>query len=413
MFVVFAILSCVSSEAQRGGRSAVADLRPGLAAIAAEDVDGLEDAALGDDVVALSGHIDLLQAERARRLARFASRRGHLAEGAASIVSWSRNRCRMSGSSAAEMVTTAQHLEALPDTSRALRHGEIGYQHASVIAHAARDLGDERVRDAQPILLEAARVLDVRRLREVAARLRECIDPDGSLGDANRMHEQRRLYMSRTLDGVFHIEGRLDPEAGAMVTTALNALSAPRPDDRRTAPQRRHDALVELCRRQLQGGGLPQVGGQRPQLWVMVPEATLRGEPGATGADLRWAGPVIGELARRLACDAARTEVTLDSAGDPVEVGRPTRTISAGLRRQLVARDRGCAFPGCDAPPEWCEGHHIIYVSRKGKTNRRNVALLCHFHHRLVHEGGWRIWWAPGPGWRLEAAPPRRVAAPP
>jgi hypothetical protein len=137
--------------------------------------------------------------------------------------------------------------------------------------------------------------------------------------------------MSQTLDGVFHLEGRLDPEAGAMVTTALNALSAPRPDDRRTAPQRRQSSTSASCRRQLQGGGLPQVGGQRPHLWVMVPQATLRGEPGSTGAEMGWAGPVIGELARRLACDSVRTEVALDSSGDPVEVGRPVRTISAGL----------------------------------------------------------------------------------
>jgi hypothetical protein len=39
MFVAFAILSCVSSHAQHSGRSAVADLGPGLAAIAAEDID--------------------------------------------------------------------------------------------------------------------------------------------------------------------------------------------------------------------------------------------------------------------------------------------------------------------------------------------------------------------------------------
>jgi hypothetical protein len=39
MFAVFVILSCVSSQAQRSGRSAVADLLPGLAAIAAEDID--------------------------------------------------------------------------------------------------------------------------------------------------------------------------------------------------------------------------------------------------------------------------------------------------------------------------------------------------------------------------------------
>jgi hypothetical protein len=39
MFVAFAILSCVSSHAQHSGRSAVADLGRGLAAIAAEDID--------------------------------------------------------------------------------------------------------------------------------------------------------------------------------------------------------------------------------------------------------------------------------------------------------------------------------------------------------------------------------------
>jgi hypothetical protein len=39
MFVILAILSCVSSQAQRGGRSVGADLRSGLAAIATEDID--------------------------------------------------------------------------------------------------------------------------------------------------------------------------------------------------------------------------------------------------------------------------------------------------------------------------------------------------------------------------------------
>ena len=38
MFVVFAILSCVSSQAQHWGRSAGADLGPGFAAIAAADI---------------------------------------------------------------------------------------------------------------------------------------------------------------------------------------------------------------------------------------------------------------------------------------------------------------------------------------------------------------------------------------
>jgi hypothetical protein len=215
------------------GSHTAAGLTAAIDVLAAEDLDGVDDAALGESIVALSCDLDRIQAERGRRLARFARRHGHLAEGAASIVSWARQRCRMSGGAAAAMVTTARHLEELPATARALRDGEIGYQHASVIAHAARDLGDERVREAEHILVPAARSLDVRQLREVTLRLRSCLDPDGALRDANRQHEQRRLHVSQTIDGMFRLDGWLDPESGAVVATVLNALSRPRPSVRR------------------------------------------------------------------------------------------------------------------------------------------------------------------------------------
>ncbi len=380
----------------------MASLAEAIDALVSEDIDGFDDPALGEDVVVLSRDIERLQAERGRRLSRFARRRGHLAEGAASIVSWVRQRCRMSGGAAAEVVTTARHLEELPETARALREGGIGYQHASVIAHAARDLGDEEVRKAEPILVEAARNLDVRQLREVTLRLRSAVDPDGALRDANRQHEQRRLHVSQTIDGMFRLDGWLDPESGAVVTTALNALSRPRPQETRTAAQRRHDALVDVCRRQMQDRRLPLVGGQRPHLWVMASEATLRGEPGSPGADLRWAGPVVGELARRLACDAACTHVSV--GGGEVEVGRTVRTVTPAMRRKLVARDRGCGFPGCDHPPEWTDAHHIQHWIDDGPTELNNLVLTCWFHHRLVHEGGWRVRW--GAHGKLEAEPP-------
>lgn len=152
----------------------------------------------------------------------------------------------------------------------------------------------------------------------------------------------------------------------------------------------------------MQDRRLPLVGGQRPHLWVMASEATLRGEPGAPGADLRWAGPVVGELARRLACDAACTQVSVN--GGDVEVGRTVRTITPAMRRKLVARDRGCRFEGCDCPPEWTEAHHIQHWMNDGETELPNLVLACWFHHRLVHEGGWRIWW--GANGKLEAEPP-------
>lgn len=395
----------MSSSEAAASCPTVAGLLTAVAAVRGEDIDTLDTAVLGDGVVAVSGAIDQLKAERARWLARFASRHGHHAEGAASIVSWATTRCRMSPSVAAEMVTTARHLEQLPETARAVSEGEIGYQHASVIAHAARDVGDERVREVEPVLVEAAHKLDVRRFGELARRVRECVDPDGSLRDANRMHEQRRLYLSQTFEGMFRLDGYLDPEGGAIVATVLNSLGPPPlPGDHRPASQRRADALVDGFRRLLDAGELPVVAGQRPHLWVTVPIETLRSEPGSPGGELRWAGPVVGDLVRRLACDAVRTEVTVGPAGEPLSVGRPTKTVLAPVRKQLVARDRGCRFPGCDRPPEWTEGHHIVWREAGGSNELANLVLFCRFHHHCVHEGGWRVRRAPDG--ELEFEPP-------
>lgn len=70
--------------------------------------------------------------------------------------------------------------------------------------------------------------------------------------------------------------------------------------------------------------------------------------------------------------------------------------MPAGLRRAVIARDGGCAFPGCDRPAHWCDCHHIIYWADGGPTMLDNLILQCRFHHRLVHEGGWTIHRTPG-----------------
>jgi hypothetical protein len=172
-------------------------------------VDDLDSGALGEGIVAISGLVDGLQGERARWLRPFEQRNGHRDDGAVSIVAWTAHRCHLSPGAAAETVTTARHLAALPETAQALRAGQIGFQHAAVIARAADDLGDEPVGERETILVDAARALEVRGLRQVTARLRDCIDADGALRDANRDHERRRVQLGQTLGGWFHLEGWL------------------------------------------------------------------------------------------------------------------------------------------------------------------------------------------------------------
>ncbi len=355
------------------------------------DFDGWTDDALAEELVELRRQIDRLEYEFSRRLVAFDRRRGHLRDLAASLTSWLRSRCRMSIAAAAQHVDVARQLPELPRTEAALRAGEIGFQHAAVIARSAAELGADAVRAVEGELVEAARKLDPGRLRLVTRHLRHCVDPDGALAAANDDHAHRWLHVSQTYDGVFVLDGKLDAEGGALLRTAIDALDTPQRGDGRTAAQRRADALVELATRQLQGGELPSVGGQRPHITVTVPLARLRGERGEAAAEMSWAGPVVTQTVRRLACDAAVTRVTLNADGEVLDVGRTTRTIPPAIRRALVVRDGGCRFPGCDRPPEWTDGHHIEHWADGGETRLDNLVLLCRAHHRAVHEHGWRI----------------------
>lgn len=78
--------------------------------------------------------------------------------------------------------------------------------------------------------------------------------------------------------------------------------------------------------------------------------------------------------------------IHLSPGGDPLALGRRTRTVSPGLRRALEIRDRGCRFPGCGL--RFTDAHHIIHWANGGFTVLDNLVLLCRRHHRWVHEGG-------------------------
>jgi hypothetical protein len=233
------------------------------------------------------------------------------------------------------------------------------------------------------------------------------------------------------------LEGLLDPEAGQTLLSALEPLARPvDSQDPRSGGQRRADALAELARRSLEAGQLPQTGGVRPQLTVIVDLVSLLG-PGGLGGETGGAAPLEPEACRRLACDGAVTRVLvihhpsdhhpgtddnlaarLEAAArllppalgggrtQPLEVGRASRVVTAAQRAALVVRDGGCAVAGCDRPPAWCEAHHLVHWLHGGPTDLANLALVCRAHHRAVHEGGWRL--HRDPDGRLTASPPYR-----
>src|SRR5438105_1946021 len=272
---------------------------------------------------------------------------------------------------------------------------------------SAIDLLEARVDELhESALVDAAARFDPGTVSPVARHVEHCVDPDGSLADANKAHQRRNLSLSQTLDGVFILDGLLDNEGGATLQTALNALMHPRSEDDRSPGQRRADALVELARRQLDAASLPAVRGQRPHLTITATAETLRAVPGAPARDVPWGLPVPAETVRRLACDAALVTVLQDEEENPLAVGRALRTVSTAPRRPLVTRAQGCRFPGCDRPADWSDGHHIKHWADGGETDLKNLLLVCEGHHRKVHEGGWRLVFK---GERVVAIPPKRL----
>ena len=263
-------------------------------------------------------------------------------------------------------------------------------------------------------------------------------DPDSADDQAERRHQRRGVWLSSTWEGMVALNGLLDPEAGQTLLAALEPLARPAgATDERSGSQRRADALVELARRSLESGRLPQTGGVRPQLTVTVDLDSLL-SPRA-----RWAGRSVGwgRWTRRRAggwpvtgrspgCWSPATPATTTRAATttwrpgcgprrrcfprPLGVPRPSRwrsgrasrVVSAAQRAALAIRDGGCALAGCDRPLAWCEAHHLRHWLHGGPTDLANLALVCRAHHRAVHEGGWRL--ARDPDGRLTASPPYR-----
>ena len=138
----------------------------------------------------------------------------------------------------------------------------------------------------------------------------------------------------------------------------------------------------------------------------------------AKAACLDFGGVVSPEALRMLCCDAAVVPVVLNGVGQPLDVGRATRTIPDGLRRAVAARDRGCAHPGCDRPPSWCEIHHIQEWEYGGETKLSNLVMTCRVHHRRIHFTEWTVRIRDGlpefvpPTWVDREQRPRRKALP-
>jgi Domain of unknown function (DUF222)/HNH endonuclease len=365
----------------------VGTLRSAIGALASEDLRLASDVVLEDGVVDIELSSRALDAERLRRIAELDARGAFARDGYLSTSAWLVHRLRVTWSSAGQHVRMARGLRRMPHTRHALTAGAFSTTAASMLVSARESNAAEFAR-VERTLVEAATTLAPRELRGAIDYWRDAVDRPAADDDAERRRQRRRLHVSPMLDGMVRVDGDLDPETGQTVITALRAVMSSTRDersDRPTAPQRRADALGEICHQWMDGSNRASIAGERPHLTVTVDLDTLERRAGRR-CELDDAGRIAAEAARRIACDASLSRVITVAPSAPIEVGRRTPIVPASLRRAVVVRDGGCRFPGCDRPPGWCDAHHVVHWAEGGDTTLDNLVLLCRPHHRMVQD---------------------------
>jgi hypothetical protein len=335
--------------------------------------------------------MDALEGEFSQETHAAQMRGDHLGSGNAGVVTWVGRMCGMSATSVADRLCVGTQLESLPKVAAALRNGEVSYQSTALLCHLRDQLGEKRELFDEDEMLDLARKHSVGSLRYLCRYARHVADPDGFFNEAEADFTRRRLDISQMGDGMFCVDAILDPETGAAFRTALESLAKRLgPDDERSHKQRMADSVGELVHHAMDEGRLPKRNGVKPHINLTTTIEGLKNELGAGPADLELSLPISTRTLERLACDCTMSRVVLADSM-VIDVGRATRTVSAPTRRALGRRDRGCRFPGCDRQVNWSTPHHIEFYARGGRTKLSNLVLLCFFHHRLVHEGGWQV----------------------
>ena len=312
--------------------------------------------------------------------------------GCRTTAGWLRWRLRLDPLAARTLVEQAAALDRHPVVDQALSCGTVDVRQVTAITGALDELPVQVDADtrgqAETVLLGWAGQMEAAKLRKLGTRILEHVAPEiADRHDAaalarqeQRAHRARGFTVGLPVQGTVRVSGLLSVEDAAVVSAALDPLCSPQPGDTRTPAQQRADALVDVCRLALRTAELPQNGGEPPQVTVSTVFDALTGSLGRGHLDT--GERVTAQAVRRLACDARILPVVLGGPGQVLDAGRSRRLACGPLRRALVLRDGGCAFPACDRPPRWCDSHHVIHWADGGSTDLDNLVLLCG-HHRV------------------------------
>jgi hypothetical protein len=365
---------------------------------------------LGQEIASLSAHLDAAAHRLLECIRRFDEACGWHEQGAVSCAHWLAWRLGWDPATAREKVRVARALGMLPAINESLRTARLSYAKVRALTRVATPENEGK-------LLEMALIATGAQLERLCRGYRGVLDSESTPAPEERSVRQRLLP-----GGMVKLELVLEPDEADLILRAIErarevhvrhaepleteAPSAPAVAAKPVLPAAqgtdtveaagvsaetcwpsRTDGAVKLAESFLAGNPVTGTGGERFQVMVHLDQEVF-GPDGAWAGTLEDGTRVSAETLRRVACDCGL--VAIGGDGEALNIGRRARSIPPAIRRALMVRDRGCAFPGC-THTAFLHGHHVEHWLHGGETSLDNLVMLCTFHHHLVHEGGWTV----------------------
>jgi hypothetical protein len=336
---------------------------------------------LGAEITELCGYIYAAESRLLTLIREFDEKEYWAQQGLCSCAHWLNFKCGIGMNAAREKVRVAHALAKLPKISKSFAEGALSFSKVRAMTRIA----DESNEDYLLMLAKHGTAHHVEKAvskYRVAKRLQDA-------EVANEQYNNREVTHYYDHDGCLVIKARLPAEQGALVVKALemamndvSAVTSEDNDEPLPVAARRADALANVAETYLNNNDSSGSTADRYQVVVHVGV-----DPVGDSPHLEDGPHVSAVTSRRIACDSSLVAIKEDKNGEPLSIGRRSRSIPPPIRRALRARDKGCRFPGC-TNTRFVDGHHIEHWADGGETSLDNLVLLCRHHHHLVHEGG-------------------------
>ena len=392
---------------------------------------------LGKRIVGMSGRIAAATCRWLLLVAQFDAREGYLSFGLASTAQWLTHACGIAHRTAVEHVRVGKTLRHYQRLAEEMAAGRLSYSQVRAISRIAEPGEVGFVDD----LIEAARHATVAQLEVVVRGLRT-VDHNENATDPGEY-----LKQSWTADSRWRLSARLDPERGALVAAAIDAIAGrdgcspadalarlaeiglAELGDAQNPPRelRGHEraavvihmdaarvpahqvAVPRSAERDPDQVAVPRSAERDPHDAPLPHDASIPPRPYARVAG----GPGLPDrVVQRLLCEGRIRTVIHDSATTVLDVGRSHRLVTDRQYRALLLRQHGhCAHPGCPNTKN-LHAHHRIHWIHGGRTDLNNLMLLCERHHVAHHAGAFHILPAGAGRFRFVASDGRDLSAP-